>query len=95
MKKKFDKSLLLPRFQAEIKEHLQGLNQGLLVLERDVKNKEVIDPMMRTTHTLKGSAVIAGFRRIADLAHKFEDALNNIKEGRLEVKSLVSEAEYA
>lgn len=86
MKKKFDKSLLLPHFKAETQEHLRILNNGLLALEKNSKDKPLLESLMRTTHTLKGSAVIAGFKRIVELAHKFEDALVKIKEECLEIK---------
>ena len=85
MKKKFDRSLLLPHFKAETEEHLRILNRGILALEKNVKDKALIESLLRTAHTLKGSSVIAGFARIVDLAHKFEDALVRIKEGRLKV----------
>lgn len=86
MKKKFDKSLLLPHFKAETQEHLHILNNGLLALEKNSKDKPLLESLMRTVHTLKGSAVIAGFKRIVELAHKFEDALVKIQEGRLKIK---------
>jgi len=83
MEKKFDRSSLLPRFRAEIKENLLVLNQGVLALEKNAGDAQLIERLMRTAHTIKGSALIAGFKRIADLAHKFEDALGRIKEGAL------------
>ncbi len=86
MKNKFDKSSLLPHFKAETQEHLRILNRGLLALEKNVKDMPLMESLMRTAHTLKGSAVIAGFKRIVELAHKFEDALIEIKEGRLEAR---------
>ena len=62
------------------------LNNGLLALEKNVKDKPLLESLMRTVHTLKGSAVIAGFKRIVELAHKLEDALSKIKEGNLKLK---------
>ncbi len=84
--KKFDRSQLLPRFKTEVKELLRTLNQGLLKLEKNSKDKALIEHLMRTAHTLKGSSVIAGFKRIADLAHKFEDCITEVSRGKLKPK---------
>lgn len=88
MNKKFDRSQLIPVFRAETLEHVHVLNQGILALEKNSKDKELMESLLRTAHTLKGSAVIAGFKRIADLAHSFEDALGKIREGRLNLKEM-------
>lgn len=86
MRKKFDRSQLLPTFRVEALDHVHALNRGVLTLEKDPKDKRLLESLLRTAHTLKGSAIIAGFKRIAELAHKFEDALDRIREGRLKLK---------
>lgn len=86
MKKKFDRSLLLPRFKTEVRDHIHTLNKGFLALEKDSRDKQLIETLMRATHTLKGAACIAGFKRIADLAHILEEAIGKIEKGRMKVK---------
>ncbi len=83
MNKKFDRSQLISAFRVETLEHVHALNQGILALEKNSKDQGLMESLLRTAHTLKGSSVIAGFKRIADLAHSFEDALGRIREGRL------------
>ncbi len=79
MNNKIDKSLLLPRFKDEANLNLSTLNKCLLSLEKNKDNKNLIESLMRTAHTLKGSAIIIGFKKIVDLVHKFEDIMSKIK----------------
>lgn len=72
-----DKSKFLGPFKAETKEHLGNLNQGILDLEKDPGNTELLENLMREAHTVKGSATMMGFTDIADIAHKMEDGFEN------------------
>jgi len=68
-----DTSKFLVAFNAEAKERLEKLNKGILDLEKNPKDTDVLDTLMKEAHTVKGSASMMGFRLIADLAHKMED----------------------
>jgi two-component system chemotaxis sensor kinase CheA len=81
---KFDRSLFIGKFSTEAKEHLQKLNEGVLRLERGEADADLIAEILRAAHTLKGSARMMGFKDINQVAHRLEDLLLEIKEGRLE-----------
>jgi two-component system chemotaxis sensor kinase CheA len=82
--KRFDTSAFISRFKEETNEHLVELEKDLLRLERNTRDHQLLDDMMREAHTLKGSATMMGYKRIAELAHAFEDALSQIKKGGVE-----------
>ena len=71
----FDKSKFIGQFKAETKEHIQNLNQGLLKLEKNPEDKNLAETLMREAHTIKGSAMMMDYKKIADIAHKMEDDL--------------------
>ncbi|MDR7594471.1 MAG: Hpt domain-containing protein, partial [Armatimonadota bacterium] len=66
---------LLPVFLSEADEHLQALEEGVLQLERQGPNPELVAGLFRSAHTLKGSAGALGFQRMAELAHALEEVL--------------------
>ncbi len=68
-----DKSKFINAFKAETKEHLERLNEGILALEKNPQNAELLETLMKEAHTVKGSATMMGFNLIADIAHKMED----------------------
>jgi two-component system chemotaxis sensor kinase CheA len=79
----FDKSQFIEKFKAEVREHIQKLNLGLLNLEKNPSDKQLLEEMMRQAHTIKGAATMMGYNRIADVAHKMEDGLQRAMEGKL------------
>lgn len=81
----FDRTLFIEKFIQEAKELVQRLNEYLISLEKEPKNQEVIRNLMRTAHTLKGSSKIMRFNTVSQLAHKIEELLIGIREGRLTV----------
>lgn len=82
----FDKSKFIDQFKAETREHIQKLNEGLLKLEKDVKDKALLESLMREAHTIKGSAMMMGYKRISDIAHKMESGLEKAMNFQIEVK---------
>lgn len=81
----FDKSDIVEFFLIEAAEHIQNLNNGLLSLEKDQSNSEIIDELFRAAHTLKGSAAMMGLQGISDVAHKAEDMLGQFRAGAVPI----------
>jgi chemosensory pili system protein ChpA (sensor histidine kinase/response regulator) len=77
----------LSYFVPEAQEYLELLEANLLRLDKDPQNRELINQLFRTAHTLKGSAYTVGFQSIGDLVHHVEDFMGAVRDGRLVVQS--------
>ncbi|MEI6863331.1 MAG: chemotaxis protein CheA, partial [Candidatus Omnitrophota bacterium] len=78
----FDRSKFIEQFKAETREHLENLSLGLVKLEKVPNDNELLNSLMREAHTIKGSATMMGYKRIADIAHSMEDGLEKaLKDG--------------
>ena len=77
----------LSYFVPEAQEYLELLEANLLRLDKDPQNRELINQLFRTAHTLKGSAYTVGFQSIGDLVHHVEDFMGAVRDGRLVVRS--------
>ena len=84
-----DMSQYLEIFIDESKEHLQTMNEILLVLEGDSENLSYIGEIFRIAHTLKGLSGTMGFTKVADLTHKMENLLDFVRNGALKVDSKI------
>ena len=81
-------------FEAEGSESLEKLEQGLLALEANPADKELIESVFRVAHSLKGSAGMLGVNSIEALAHQFEDILDDARRGRSPLTSAVADQLY-
>lgn len=70
-------------FQAETREHLQALEQGLLHLQADPTDEAVLDETFRAAHGLKGAARMLQVGKVEIIAHRFEDVLRKVKNGQI------------
>lgn len=70
-------------FISESREHLRSLNDLIVALEKDSRDKDNIDSLFRTAHSIKGMAASMGYGAIADLAHKMEDIMDRVRKGAL------------
>lgn len=67
---------LLQDFVAETVEHLEEMEGNLLQLETDPGNRDTLNDIFRSVHTIKGAAEYLGMERIAELSHKLENLLD-------------------
>ncbi|MFN3598565.1 MAG: chemotaxis protein CheA [Aquificaceae bacterium] len=74
-------------FLIEAGEHVEKLENSLLKLEKDPNNIELINAAFRSMHTLKGGAGFLGLTAIVEVAHRAEDILGRIKEGKLSINT--------
>ncbi|MGN0437940.1 MAG: chemotaxis protein CheA [Lachnospiraceae bacterium] len=80
-----DLSQYLEVFIDETKEHLQTLNDQVLILEEEPDNIDTINEIFRAAHSLKGMAGTMGFKRMQRLTHDMENVFSNIREGKMNV----------
>jgi two-component system, chemotaxis family, sensor kinase CheA len=71
-------------FQAEAGEYMQVLNQCLLNLEKDPKDREELLESFRVVHSLKGMAGTMGYKHVTDIAHGLENFMEDFKTGERE-----------
>ena len=84
---KMDVSQYLGIFIDETKEHLQSLNEQLLVLEKEPDNVDTINEIFRAAHSLKGMAGTMGYKRMQRLTHDMENLFSEIRNGKMTVKA--------
>src|SRR3954471_7242844 len=72
-------------FIEESKEHLQSCNENLLELEKNPEDIAIVNEVFRSAHTLKGMSATMGYEDIANLTHKMENVLDEIRNNRLHV----------
>ena len=82
-----DVSQYLEIFIEEAKEHLQNLNEHLLVLEREPENENTINEIFRAAHSLKGMSGTMGYKRMQHLTHDMENVFSEIRNGKMKVSS--------
>jgi len=80
-----DMNQYLDIFVEEAKEHLQQLNTSLLQLEKNNKDKAILNEIFRVAHTLKGMAGTMGFFKMQTLTHHMEDVLDMLRNERIVV----------
>ncbi len=78
-----DTSQYLDLFIDETKEHLQSLNEHVLVLEKEPDNADTINEIFRAAHTLKGMSGTMGFSRMQLLTHDLENVFSEIRNGNM------------
>ena len=74
---------LMELFRMEAETHTAVLSAGLVSLEATAAAPEVIDPLMRAAHSLKGAARIVGLDAIVRVAHAMEDCFVRAQKGTL------------
>lgn len=82
-----DVSQYLEIFIDETKEHLQSLNDHILVLEHEPENVDTINEIFRAAHSLKGMAGTMGYKRMQRLTHDMENVFSEIRNGKMKVSA--------
>ncbi|HEX3015967.1 MAG TPA: chemotaxis protein CheA [Desulfobacteria bacterium] len=82
-------------FLAEMEEQLETLNQCVLALEQSDRDPETINRLFRVAHTLKGSSATMGFELMAELTHRMENLLDDVRNGKIEISESLIDALFA
>ena len=77
---------MMDLFRMEAEERLAVLSQGLVALEGTGATAEVIEPLMRAAHSLKGAARVVGLGAAVQVAHAMEDCLVAAEKGQVKLE---------
>ena len=76
---------IVSEFVAETRELLEQLDEDLVQLEAEKENPELIQEIFRILHTVKGTSGFLNFDRMRLLAHRLEDLLGQLRDGKRKV----------
>ncbi len=77
------------RFIEDASELISDLESDLLVIEKEPKNKELIERIFRVMHNLKGVSAMYGFEKIGKLTHHLETIYDFIRDGKLQISDKI------
>ncbi|MHB8068332.1 MAG: chemotaxis protein CheA [Desulfobaccales bacterium] len=80
---------LVANFIAEAREHLEGIESGLVHLEQSPTDLQAINAVFRPFHTVKGVAGFLNLPQIQELSHDVESLLDEARSGRLAITAPV------
>ncbi|HEY5375175.1 MAG TPA: response regulator [Polyangiaceae bacterium] len=73
---------MIGAFLDECVERTEGLAERLIELEQRGTDKQLISAVFRDLHTLKGSSAFAGLTKLNRVAHRAEDLIGELREGK-------------
>lgn len=80
---------MIDRFKAKfVEESLDNVNdleEALFLLEKDTKNKEIIERIFRAMHSLKGGGAMFGFNDLSEFTHNLETVFDMVRNNKLDV----------
>ncbi|WBL13273.1 chemotaxis protein CheA [Sutcliffiella sp. NC1] len=82
-------------FIEESKEHLQSINDQLLLLEKSPESLEIVNEIFRSAHTLKGMSATMGFEDLASLTHHMENVLDGIRNEKIAPSSTLLDVVFS
>lgn len=80
---------LLKEFINESQEHLQNIEQGVLVLEQQPNDADTLNSIFRAFHTFKGGSGFLNLTAIQALAHDLESLLDLARQQKLAITPAV------
>ncbi|MCP4901302.1 MAG: chemotaxis protein CheA [bacterium] len=74
---------VIQEFLAESFENLDQLDQDLVNLEQNPKDREIFERIFRTIHTIKGTCGFLAFQKLEEVTHAGENVLSLLRDGKL------------
>ncbi|MCE2949486.1 MAG: chemotaxis protein CheA [bacterium] len=72
-------------FFAEAREMLVQMEDCLLRLDAEPGDRDTLDALFRSAHTIKGSAGLFGFDHVVSFTHEVETLLDRVRDGTIEL----------
>ena len=82
---------IIEDFVTEAEESLEKIDPLFVELESKGYDREILNDIFRSMHTIKGAAGFLGFQSIVDVAHRTEALLKKLREGEMGIsRALIS-----
>jgi two-component system chemotaxis sensor kinase CheA len=78
-------------FFEEAAEHLAIVEEGLLALEQDPEDLDLLNKIFRSAHSIKGTSGMFGFNAVAQFTHKMETLLDLLRNGQKVVTPVIAD----
>jgi two-component system chemotaxis sensor kinase CheA len=78
---------IVESFIVETKEILDKLDTDLIELEKKPDDKDLLNQIFRSFHTIKGTSGFLGLEALPEVTHKCEDILNKLRKGEANLNS--------
>jgi two-component system chemotaxis sensor kinase CheA len=78
---------IIDDFVTEAEESLEKIDPLFVELEERGYDRELLNDIFRSMHTIKGAAGFLGFQGIVDVAHKAESLMKRLRDGEMQVSS--------
>lgn len=83
---------ILQDFLVEAGELLEGLSEQLVDLERNPDDRDLLNSVFRSFHTIKGGAGFLNLTHLVAVCHRAEDVFNVLRQGQRAVDSELMDA---
>jgi len=78
-------------FISEAREHVQGMSNCILILEKEPSSEQSINELFRHAHSVKGMSASMGYNKISELSHRLEDMMDVIRKGQVSVSTGITD----
>ncbi len=79
-------------FKDEVRDRLKNIEDGLIALQSNPEDQEILDNLQREAHTIKGAARMVGYSRTGEVAHALETLIKRYRNGEVETEKMVKAA---
>jgi two-component system, chemotaxis family, sensor kinase CheA len=81
-------------YRLSSQEHLQNLEAGILHLEQEPNQLEILGDLLRAAHSLKGDSRVVGVTSMEAVTHALEEVLTRIQRQEITITSELSDRLY-
>ncbi len=81
---------LLKEFLTETTEHIEGVENQLVLFERNPTDASLVAGIFRLVHTIKGTSSFLGLTRLPHVAHSAETLIGMLRDGAAPTPRMVS-----
>lgn len=83
---------ILESFLVETREILEKLDVDLMELENRPDDKDLLNEIFRSFHTIKGTSGFLGLEKLQKVTHRCEDLLNKLRKGEISLNEEIMDA---
>jgi len=83
---------IIGEFITEAEESLERIDPLFIELEAKGYDKDILNEIFRSMHTIKGAAGFLGFQSIVEVAHSSENILKKLRDGSISLTKRLIDA---